>query len=58
MATYDPTVPLTVTLPEGRWRSIRAAVLCLASDESVKGNHKESAHYLRAFNDLKAAMGD
>lgn len=54
---WNPETLTTVTLPEGTWGTIRTAVLCLACDESIKGNHADSQYYLKAFQSLKAAMG-
>ena len=47
----------TVTLTEAQWSTIRTAVLCLACDERVKGNHTDADYYLRAYNYLVEAMG-
>ncbi len=32
-------------------------VLCISADESNKGNHADAAHWLRAYQALKEAMG-
>jgi hypothetical protein len=48
----------TVTLPEGKWSTIRAAVLCFACDERIKGNDADADYWLNAFMALKEAMGD
>ena len=57
-ATWNPATPTTVTLPEGRWTTIRVAVLALACDEQTKGNYGDADHYFDAYNALKEAMGD
>jgi hypothetical protein len=57
-STYERLQTLTtVTLPEGKWGTIRTALLCIAADESTKGNHKDAAHWLEAYQALKEAMG-
>jgi len=57
-STYERLQTLTtVTLPEGKWGTIRTALLCIAADESTKGNHKDAAHWMAAYNDLKEALG-
>ena len=48
----------TLTLPDGTWGTIRTALLCLACDERLKGNHADAAHWMAAFEALKEAMGD
>jgi hypothetical protein len=45
------------TLPEHKWQTIRTALLCISCDESTKGNHKDAAHWLEAYQALKEAMG-
>jgi len=55
--TYNPETPITVTLPEGKWQTIRTAVLCFACDESTRGNRADSAYWMAAYNDLKEALG-
>jgi hypothetical protein len=47
----------TVTLTEAQWSTIRTALLCLACDCSTSGKETDAAYYLKAYNDLKAAMG-
>ena len=51
----------TVTLTEAQWSTIRTAVLCLACDCRTAGQHTDKGtdadYYLKAYNDLKAAMG-
>jgi len=54
---WNPETLTTVTLPEGKWGTIRTALLCIACDESTKGNHADAAHWLAAYNALKEAMG-
>lgn len=46
-----------VTLTEAQWSTIRCAVLCLAVDERVKGNHSDADYYLKAYNTLVEALG-
>ena len=58
--TLTNVLPLdltTVTLTEAQWSTIRTAVLCLAVDCRVAGNATDADYYLKAYNDLKAAMG-
>jgi hypothetical protein len=55
--TYNPDTLTTLTLPEGKWHTIRTAVLCMACEESLKGNHADAAHWKAAYNELKKAMG-
>jgi hypothetical protein len=55
--TYNPQTLTTVTLPEGKWGTIRTALLCIACDESTKGNHKDAAYWMEAYNALKEALG-
>jgi hypothetical protein len=57
MTTWTPDTLTTVTLPERTWGTVRTALLCIACDESTKGNHKDAAHWLAAYQDLKAALG-
>jgi hypothetical protein len=47
----------TVTLTEAQWSTIRTAVLCIAVDCRIAGNGTDADYYLKAYNDLKAAMG-
>jgi len=47
----------TVTLTEAQWSTIRTALLCLACDCRVAGKGSDADYYLKAYNDLKAAMG-
>jgi hypothetical protein len=54
---WTPDTLTTVTLPERTWGTVRTALLCIAADESTKGNHKDAAHWLAAYQDLKAALG-
>jgi hypothetical protein len=56
-APWNPNTLTTVTLPEGTWGTVRTALLCIACDESTKGNHADAAHWLAAYKDLKAALG-
>ena len=53
----DAQTLTTVTLPEARWGTIRTALLCIACDESTKGNHAYADHWLAAYQDLKEALG-
>jgi hypothetical protein len=55
--TVLPNDLASVTLTEAQWSTIRTAVLCLACDERVKGNHMDADYYLRAYNLLVDAMG-
>jgi hypothetical protein len=57
-APWTPDTLTTVTLPEGKWGTIRAALLCIACDERTKGNNADADHWLDAFYALKEAMGD
>ena len=50
--------PMTLTLPAGKWGTIRTAVLCLACDERVKGNGSDADYWFSAYQRLKEAMGD
>jgi hypothetical protein len=54
---WNPKTLTTLTLPEGKWETIRTAVLCLACDEHLKGNREDSARLMAAFKALKEAMG-
>jgi hypothetical protein len=56
-APWNPKTLTMVTLPEGTWGTIRTALLCIACDESTKGNPDDAAHWLAAYNDLKEALG-
>ena len=56
-STWNPNALTSVTLPERNWGTIRTALLCIAADESMKGNHKDAAHWLEAYGLLKEAMG-
>ena len=56
-APWNAETLTTVTLPEGKWGTIRTALLCIACDESTKGNHADAAHWMSAYNALKEAMG-
>ena len=49
---------MTLTLPAGKWGTIRTAVLCLACDERVKGNGSDADYWFAAYQMLKEAMGD
>jgi len=55
--TWNAQTLTTVTLPEGTWGTVRTALLCIAADESTKGNHDDAAHWLTAYNALRDAMG-
>ena len=57
MNTWNRETLTTVTLPEGTWQTIRTAVLCISADECNKGNHADAAHWLKAYQALKEAMG-
>ena len=58
-STYERLqTPITVTLPEGKWDTIRTAVLCFACDERTRGYHPDAAHWMEAYKALKEAMGD
>ena len=48
---------LTVTMTEAQWSTIRTAVLCLAVDCRIAGKGSDADYYLKAYNDLKTAMG-
>jgi len=52
-----PLDTLTVTMTEAQWSTIRTAVLCLAVDQRIAGNGTDADYYLKAYNDLKRAMG-
>jgi hypothetical protein len=54
--TYDPATLTTVTLPEGKWHTIRTALICFACDERIKGNASEANYWLEAYDALKKAM--
>jgi hypothetical protein len=54
--TVLPNDLATVTLTEAQWSTIRTAVLCLAVDERVKGNHTDADYYLGAYNLLRDAL--
>lgn len=54
---YNPQAPITITLSDIEWGTIRTALLCFAVDERVKGNAKDAEHYLQAYKTLKRAMG-
>ena len=56
MTTWNPETLTTVTLPEGKWHTIRTAVLCFACDERQKGNHADADHWMAAYDALKEAM--
>jgi hypothetical protein len=56
-ATWNPATPTTITLPQGKWDTIRVAVLSLACEEQIKGNYRDADHYLAAYDALKEAMG-
>ena len=47
----------TVTLTEAQWSTIRAALICISSDCRIAGNSSDADHYLKAYKNLKAAMG-
>jgi hypothetical protein len=47
----------TVTMTEGQWSTIRTALLCLAVDCRLAGNGSDADYYLKAYNELKTAMG-
>jgi hypothetical protein len=55
--TYNASALTTLTLPEGKWHTIRTAVLCIACDERTRGNHKDADYWMEAYNALKEAMG-
>jgi hypothetical protein len=55
--TFTPATPLTLTLPQGTWGTIRTAVLCLACDERLNGKGEDADHWLAAYQALKEAMG-
>lgn len=57
MTAWTPDTLTTVTLPERTWGTVRTALLCVACEESTKGNHKDAAHWMAAYQDLKAALG-
>jgi len=54
---WNPQTITSVTLPEGKWQTIRTAVLVLACNERTKGNHKDADHWMAAYQALKEAMG-
>jgi hypothetical protein len=47
----------TVTLTEAQWGTIRTALLSLACDCRCAGHSADADYYLKAYNNLKAAMG-
>jgi hypothetical protein len=57
-STWNPETLTTVTLPEGTWGTIRTALICLSADAQIQGHDSDAAHWLKAFNALKEAMGD
>ena len=57
-STWNPNALTSVTLPEGKWGTIRTAVLVLACDERLKGNVADADHWMAAYQALKEAMGD
>jgi hypothetical protein len=57
MTTWNPDTLTTVTLPEHKWGTIRTAVLCLACDCRIKGDHSDADHWFAAYQALKEAMG-
>ena len=57
MTAWNPNTLTTVTLPERTWGTVRTALLCIACEESTKGNHKDAAHWMAAYKDLKVALG-
>jgi len=52
-----PLDTCTVTLTEAQWSTIRIALICLACDCRVAGNHSDADYYQRAYNNLAQAMG-
>lgn len=52
-----PLDTVTVTLTETQWSTIRCAVLCLACDCRTAGKTVDADYFLKAYNDLAAAMG-
>jgi hypothetical protein len=56
--TYNPQTLTSVTLPEGKWGTIRTALICLAADAQIQGHDSDAAHWMAAFDALKEAMGD
>jgi hypothetical protein len=54
---WNPKTLTTVTLPEGKWGTIRAALLCISCDERIKGNNADADHWMAAYKALKEAMG-
>jgi len=57
-STWNPQTLTSVTLPEGKWGTIRTALICIACDARIQGNDIDADHWLAAFNALKEAMGD
>jgi hypothetical protein len=57
MNTWNRETLTTVTLSEGTWQTVRCALLCISADESNKGNHADAAHWYKAYQTLKEAMG-
>jgi hypothetical protein len=56
-ATWNANTLTSVTLPEGKWGTIRAALLCMACDERIKGNKADADHWMNAYLAIKEAMG-
>jgi hypothetical protein len=56
--TYNPTAPVTVTLPAGKWSTIRTALICFACDARTLGKHGDADYWLAAFDALKKAMDE
>ena len=58
VSTWNRDTLTTVTLPEGKWGTIRTALICLAADAQIQGHDSDAAHWMAAFDALKEAMGD
>jgi hypothetical protein len=56
--SWNPQTLTSVTLPEVKWSTIRTALVCLACDCTLKGDHDDAAHWNAAYDALKEAMGD
>jgi hypothetical protein len=52
-----PLDKLTVTLTEAQWSTIRTAVLAIACDCRIAGKTTDSDYYMKAYYNLKTAMG-
>ena len=57
-ALWNAQTLTTVTLPEGKWGTIRTALICIACDARIQGNDSDADHWLAAYQALKEAMGE